>query len=306
MDPHSHKYRETDSRVICSCGWTAARSQDNFQVWLAHFMSPEFVRSMVSRAAVRDIVRQFQNLEHFHWDLESSGVLQVACGWWAHVNRCAYAIENLYGAGAVPEATILLRSCLEYALALRALGDEREEAILAAQARHAKHSRDLRRDVSGGPMEKMFELATKGVELEIGPSGAGWTQKVDGICRKYGATATVYMLYRVLCSITHPTLTSADAYFATDEQTGHGTFRRNPTWTFDDDLAFWTCICLVWSWREMGKLVKSIDGIELVDRAARELGIFDLADTSKVGFGTVQLTEARLNEVLFGHDRMPI
>ena len=296
----------------CSCGWVApplsSQDRDGTQeLWVQHVtesLNPDVVRALVARQAIVELGRKFEELDHFHWHSSNARLMTLAWGWWVHVNRDSHALLVLFAAGHASEALPVFRSCFEHSLFLDALVRHGESAVDAALAEQARQSKNFIDAAKRGPAASALPLRP-GAAAPLQPSpDAAWTQKIWSICERYGANGTLYMIYRLVCSMTHPTFSSAAVYLDdTKSIDSADVFKRAADLNFETDIIFWTAVFLIWAFDAFGKLLAQPNLHDSVTAYRRELGVHDIDDFSSLSeFGTVDpgMSHERMHVILFG------
>jgi hypothetical protein len=202
----------------------------------------------------------------------NSRLFLIAYGWTAQVYRFAQALLVLVDAGFEHEARVLVRSILEYTITLDWLTKVGENGVDAVVRQHQRSMKAIH--ASTDPVFKNPEM-----EAALRAVLAADVPKVDEeealrvfktICEELGIDETLYIVYRVECSFSHPTLAAASEYDATLENGGAPAVRVTPTGGLG--VVALTAHCLVWAGRALDTLLVNRPLRKELQEIARSIG----------------------------------
>jgi hypothetical protein len=313
MKEHGPK-RVNDPPVIgCSCGWVGlTRLPDDtdgidpgFEEWLSkHFnsvLAQGFFHGSVAAAVARDLLSAWETMPRFYWRSNNVRLMALAWGWWTIVNRAGHAVFVLFNTGHSFEAIPLLRSMFEHTLFLNALVVGGEDAFDATFHEHWRHSNKIWQSAKGGPMDpvtRVFPIPTS-EDAPPNPSEAKWTQGIKSICDRFGSSDSLYVLYRVLSGLTHPSFGGARHFLGDMDSIELGPIRQ-PDVEIESDMFFWAACLLIWAGQAFQQFTIELPIARQIDEAAAKLGIPSFGDfSSSTKFGAVNVTKDQLYEILF-------
>jgi hypothetical protein len=293
----------------CVCGWKGAASADpdanpdpGFHDWLSSHFQPFLeaggLRGIVAQDNVSRLVEGFARVERIHWISNARRIIAVAWGWWSIINRTARAILVLSSVHQLREAVPLVRTVLEHTLFLEALERHGEAAVDAAVREHIRQAHNIATTVQGGPAFAGLLAETHLPEIPDPIPDAAWTQQVNAICGRLGVTNSLYLLYRTLCRYTHPTLAATDQFISTPETEDLGIVKE-PRFTLDSDLLFWTGVMLAWAGQTMNRFLVQPILEEDIARAVQELGVVSIGEVStSKHFGVMNVSSDRMDQIM--------
>lgn len=295
----------------CTCGWRgtviAAQGVDpdpGFDEWLNSHFDPFLqaggLRGMVAYDSISRLAESFAKEQHVHWISSDRQVIALSWGWWSTINRTAQGILMLSSIGQSREAVPLVRVVFEHSLYLQALIRHGESAVDAAVREHMRQSRNLIETAKGGLSSAGLKLDVNQLEVPDPTPDALWTQQVITICDRLGLKNTLYFIYRILCSYTHPTISAAQQFLKAPEEIDLG-LAKEPDFNIDSDMLFWTAVMMVWAGQAFNTiLVQPIQPREL-ELAARELGVVPIEELpTSSNFGAMDVSPERIEQLMFG------
>jgi Family of unknown function (DUF5677) len=206
----------------------------------------------------------------------------------------------LYAAGQPREAVPLVRVVFEHALYLQALIRQGESAVDAAIREGVRQRRNFVETGIGGPafVNRVIEEDQADVPSPI--PDAAWTQQVITICDRLGLKNTIYLLYRLLCRYSHPTISSSLQFLSAPDEIDLG-IEREPAFNLDSDMLFWTAVMMIWSIQIFNTLLAQPLLSDELRLAEKELGVvpIDQFPTSS-NFGAMNVSSERLEQLIFG------
>ncbi len=302
--------------VGCTCGWrgtatadTNANPDPGFQDWLSNHFKPFLeaggLRGIIAHNNISRLVEGFANAGHIHWMSNIRRTIALSWGWWSIINRTARAILVLSSVYQMREAVPLVRTVLEHTLYLEALQRHGETAVDAAVREHIRNVRNIVNTGQGGPVSSGSRADFEPLEVPDPIPDAAWTQQVSAICDRLGVTNSLYLLYRVLCGQTHPSLTTADQFIGDPDREDLG-IRREPNFDQDSDFLFWTGVMLVWAGQAMNRLLTQPILVEELGLAEQELGVVPVEEVStNANFGAMNVSKERIEQIMFGESGSP-
>jgi hypothetical protein len=200
------------------------------------------------------------------------------------------------------EAAPLVRVVFEHSLYLQALIRHGESAVDAAIREHVRQGRNLIETAKGNPGLGALEDEVDKIALPDPTPDALWTQQVVSICSRLGVQNTLYFIYRLLCSYTHPTIAAAQRFLTKPDEIDLG-ITKDPEFDLDSDMLFWTAVMMVWAGQSLNTiLVQPVLSNEL-QLAAQELGVVPIEEfPTSSRFGAMNVSPERIEHLIFGEN----
>ena len=107
---------------------------------------------------------------------------------------------------------MIARSMLEYTVILHwvlEVGDDAVDALMSEHQRSLKAASKKADPDLGLPMEAIQEILSVEVREVDEQDTLRW---FEGVCRELGVESNLYVVYRVMCAVAHPTISAAAAY----------------------------------------------------------------------------------------------
>lgn len=164
------------------------------------------------RTAIEELISLYETLPATEVDVENARLMQVAHGWTAQIFRFAKSILVLADSGFGHEADVIARSMLEYTVILHwvlEVGDDAVDALMSEHQRSLKAASKKADPDLGLPMEAIQEILSVEVREVDEQDTLRW---FEGVCRELGVESNLYVVYRVMCAVAHPTISAAAAY----------------------------------------------------------------------------------------------
>ena len=224
------------------------------------------------REAVNQLLDLSNTLGTVEFSEEDGRLIQLAHGWTAQVFRFARSILVLVDSGFAHEATVMARSMLEYTVMLHwvlEVGDEAVDAIMKEHQRSLRATSDKADPGLELPMEAIQEILDTEIPEVDEQDTVRW---FEGVCRELGVAHNLYIVYRTMSAIAHPTFAAAAAYLVDlgeDMLPGFKTEPSNGAGTGDIPLA---ATCLVWAASSLDSLLDGRPMQEPIERIANRIG----------------------------------
>ncbi|WP_147269082.1 hypothetical protein [Sphaerisporangium album] len=213
-------------------------------------------------------------------DQDKEHLFYLLYGWWRMVNRSAAALWLLDDAGYTVESAPIVRNILEHTYSMVWLHDAGDPALtvveVAAQEYRQKLLANMRRTNWRIVRDADIEiLPPVGVPAEGDPDHAIHV-KLSGEFRMFDTLVVaydrgdVYPVYRYLCSLSHATAFTANAYL---ERDGENISARGVAARAGYADVIWTTVSLTQAGVIMSPLIGGDPLKRLLNRAAADLGV---------------------------------
>jgi hypothetical protein len=225
------------------------------------------------RKAVDDMLKQFEALPSVRGKARDQEIIEIAYAWAAQVYRFARAILVLADAGFEHEAQVLARSMLEYTITLHWLVEVRDRGVKAVMRLHQRALRNIQETASKGEgmllpadaIDSVLSVDVPQVDEE------DTLRRFEEICAEHGIVHNLYLAYRVMSAVAHPSYSAVAEYVEVDEETGEVTMLRADPPPRAGSAVSWAAHCLVWTGRALDKLLSDRPLRKELQRIARQI-----------------------------------
>lgn len=221
------------------------------------------------RQAIQEMLDLFDALPQVSVKSRNVRLVQVAHGWANQIYRFARAILVLSDSGFEHEARVIVRSMLEYTITLHWLIEVGDDGVDAVMAEHQRSLRNASEKADPG-LEMPKDIIRQVLDFEVPAVTEQETlRRFEQVCEELGIEQNLYIVYRVECSIAHPTFAAASEYLVERPDELTPAFVTKPS----DETAVIALAahCLVWAGRSLDSLLKDRPLREPLQKIARRI-----------------------------------